>query len=364
LTEAHLATRLEELAQQLDPVMQFVRGGTPVDRARLTSWFNLRRPALFSQFVRENLWPSLLAPVFNQHGGEVSPGFQAGLTNPNPGGTLYFTTDGRDPRGLNNAPQGTVYGAPITVESVTRIKARVFQDPQWSPVAEAQFTVRSNPRLVISEIMYHPPDSGATNGTRLEFIELRNVDAAALRLDGIQFSDGIAYTFASGTTLASGQYLVLASDLTAFADRYGGLQAFGQFEGNLDNAGERIALADPAGREILAFDYDDQLPWPTSPDGDGYSLVPSDDSRITDPDAPANWRVSMLIGGSPGQQDPASTGIQVGWDGAGVVLTWRNPWALQSSDDLERWTDVPDVASPLTVSIGVGTNQFWRLRRP
>jgi hypothetical protein len=101
-----------------------------------------------------------------------------------------------------------------------------------------------------------------------------------------------------------------------------------------------------------------------SPDGDGYSLVLADDSRITDHGFPANWCASLQIGGSPGQQDPVSTGIQILRDGAGVVLTWSNFWTLQSSNDLEEWTDVLGATSPLTVSIGTRTNQFWRLRRP
>ena len=362
LTETNLGTRLEQLAQPLDPVMQFVRG-TNVDRARITDWISRRRDALFSQLASEDLWPSILAPVFNQLGGEVPPGFQAELANPNPAGTVYFTLDDSDPRASDNSPRGTAYMEPITVESLTRIKARALHNAQWSPLSEATFTVHTSPQLILSEIMYHPPDIGDISGTRLEFVELKNVGQAVLHLDGFQFTDGIAYTFPLGTSLGPGQYLVLASDLVEFAKRYGGLQVFDQFEGNLENAGERIALSDPTGREILAFTYDDQVPWPTSPDGQGYSLVPADDSRMTDPGVPANWRASLQLGGSPGQPDPASARIHILRDGAGVVLTWNNSWTLQRSDDLLAWADVPGATSPLAISTGTRTNQFWRLNR-
>jgi hypothetical protein len=158
--------------------------------------------------------------------------------------------------------------------------------------------------------------------------------------------------------------LVLASDPVAFAVRYGGLQAFGQFAGNLQNAGERIALSDPTGCEVLAFSYDDQPPWPTSPDGGGYSLVPADDSRITDQGVPANWCASLQQGGSPGQQDAASTGIHIRLSQSGVVIFWHNLWALQRSDDLMAWTEVAGAISPFTVPLGTSSGRFWRLRRP
>ena len=364
LTESHLKKRLEELAGALDPVMKFVRDGTPVDRAGLIDWIQRRRGALFSQFARERLWPSVLAPLFNQQGGEVPSGFEVDLGNPNPQGTIYLTQDGTDPRAPDNSPRGTVYTKSIVVEALTLIRARVLGPDGWSPLSEARFTARSAARLVISEIMYHPPDTGDVSGTSLEFIELKNVGGEVAHLDGFQFTDGIAYTFPSGTILPPGEYLVLASDTAAFANRYGGLKAFAQFKGNLANSGERIALSDSTGRETLAFTYDDLPPWPTGPDGGGYSLVLADDSRITDASLPASWRASLRIGGSPGQQDPGLALIRASLDGAAIVLTWSNFWILQTSYNLETWIDVPGATSPLAVSVSANMKKFWRLASP
>ena len=47
---------------------------------------------------RESFYPSMDAPVLNQHGGIITPGFQIELQNPNSTGTLYYTVDGSDPR--------------------------------------------------------------------------------------------------------------------------------------------------------------------------------------------------------------------------------------------------------------------------
>lgn len=100
----------------------------------------------------------------------------------------------------DNSPQGAVYAKPIVLASSTRIKARVFLNEQWSPVTEAAFAVPTSPELAISEIMYHPPDSEDISGTRLEFIELRNVGA------------GVVLTWHNRWTLQSSE------DLHAWAD--------------------------------------------------------------------------------------------------------------------------------------------------
>jgi hypothetical protein len=74
----------------------------------------------------------------------------------------------------------------------------------------------------------------------------------------------------------------------------------GQFTGNLNNGGERVTLVDSEGVEIQSFKYDDKLPWPESPDGQGPSLVLIDPLSGPDHSEPENWRASGSNGGSPG----------------------------------------------------------------
>ncbi|MDG2125135.1 MAG: CotH kinase family protein, partial [Verrucomicrobiales bacterium] len=54
-----------------------------------------RNGILLDQFRAEGLYPDTDAPVFNQLGGEVDPGFQ--LTMSAADGTIFYTTDGSDP---------------------------------------------------------------------------------------------------------------------------------------------------------------------------------------------------------------------------------------------------------------------------
>jgi len=48
--------------------------------------------------------------------------------------------------------------------------------------------------------------------------------------------------------------------------------AAGEFSGSLSNGGESIGLTSPEG-DVQRFTYDDENPWPESPDGVGTALV-------------------------------------------------------------------------------------------
>ncbi|RIK81458.1 MAG: hypothetical protein DCC68_08570 [Planctomycetota bacterium] len=166
--------------------------------------------------------------------------------------------------------------------------------------------------LRISELMYHPADpspdeitAGFVDADQFEFIELLNVSPTqTLDLGGVSLANGVEFTFIGGTLPPLGR-IVLAVDEIAFAARYPGIPVAGQYTGQLNNAGERVALVDNRGAAILDFTYDDTGPgWHPTTDGDGYSLV------IVDPLAPtstwsdpASWRPSFAIGGSPGSDD-------------------------------------------------------------
>lgn len=53
-------------------------------------------PTMIGRFRSAGMYPNLDAPVFSQHGGAVSNAFQLGMSGT--GGTIYYTTDGSDPR--------------------------------------------------------------------------------------------------------------------------------------------------------------------------------------------------------------------------------------------------------------------------
>lgn len=211
--------------------------------------------------------------------------------------------------------------------------------------------------LAISEIMYHPADDIS------EFIELLNTsDTLTLDLSGVTFSDGIEFTFPTGTTLAPGERIIV----TSFNS------------GKLSNGGETLKLDDTDGSTIIELTYSDTAPWPTSADGSGLSLT----FRGGDPELPINWRASSENGGSPGASDsnPFQDGDLLDYaiashlfDFRNQLLTiQRNPGAddarviPQWSDDLITWQNSNFnllSTEPLTWSLSTDTQKrFYRLK--
>jgi hypothetical protein len=157
--------------------------------------------------------------------------------------------------------------------------------------------------LRITEIMYHPRETGEPEDPNAEYIELRNIGLETLALNFVEFTDGIRFTFGA-TRLEPGGYVLVVKDLLAFESRYGpGHEVAGQYAGSLDNGGERIRLADAAGQVIHDFRYADS--WYPTTDGRGYSLTLRDPvgADATKWGSAALWRPSRQIGGSPGTDD-------------------------------------------------------------
>jgi hypothetical protein len=98
--------------------------------------------------------------------------------------------------------------------------------------------------IVINEIMYHPISGNSDD----EYVELFNKASSAVDLSGWRFTDGISFRFPSNTVIAAGGYLVVARNRTNLLAHYPGLNASlvaGNYDGNLANDGERLALSRP-----------------------------------------------------------------------------------------------------------------------
>jgi len=269
----------------------------------LNNFIPARRAVMFGQFNSYSLYASN-APVFNQHGSNVAAGFALAMTAP--AGTIYYTTNGTDPRvmysgAVSNA--AVAYAGPVTLGQSMVVKARTLNGTNWSALTEANFAVSSRGvPLRITEISYNP-----FGGTAFEFIELQNIGTAPVDLSGMTFN-GVTYAFANGASLAAGARLVIASDVSpgSFAVAYPGVTVTGYYSGNLNNGGERLALLDSSGNVITSVDYDDANGWSPAADGAGYTL--ENINPYGDPDDAANWRASTAFNGTPGAANaPALT---------------------------------------------------------
>jgi hypothetical protein len=249
-------------------------------------------------------YPPIDPPRFSQQGGLVDTEFRLKMAiRPEDGGTIYYTTDGSDPRTQGTgavSSNAQPYDTPLQFSSRTRVKARLRRGDVWSALNEATFfLLGQGPKLRISEIMYNPPDQDDS-----EFVELQNFGDQALDLAGMSF-EGIRYTFPQDTApLAAGELTVLVRNAAAFARKYPDVSIGGVYTGQLSNKGEEIRLTDRAGNTIITVAYDDEAGWPISPDGRGDSLVLVDLNG--DPADPRSWRASTLPNGSPGTGGPAA----------------------------------------------------------
>ncbi|HNX43044.1 MAG TPA: lamin tail domain-containing protein [Bacteroidales bacterium] len=145
----------------------------------------------------------------------------------------------------------------------------------------------SGANLVITEIMYNPPESGTDT---LEFIEIYN-NGNSVNLEGFTFTEGVTLTFPS-VDLPSGNYLVVAANAAAIQNTFG-VSAIQWTSGALSNSGEAITLQDPYGYIIDQVTYDDQLPWDSIADGYGPSLTlcdPNSNNALAE-----NWKASVEL---------------------------------------------------------------------
>ena len=208
---------------------------------------------------------------------------------------MHARSEGSDDVDLPGVNQ---YTEPVTLTTSTYVKARILNGGIWSAMNEAVFAVgKVAQNLRITEVMYNPRASNE------EFIEMKNVGTDTINLNLVSFTNGIDFTFPS-IELAAGEYIVVVQDRNAFESRYGSnINVAGQYSGRLDNAGERITLADAIGRTILDFRYVDG--WRSMTDGQGFSLTLIDPTHFDLGiwDVEESWRASTYLDGSPGDDD-------------------------------------------------------------
>jgi hypothetical protein len=188
--------------------------------------------------------------------------------------------------------------------------------------------------LRITEIMYNPAGAGG-----VEFIELRNIGAAAINLNGAYFDQGDPISNAAGngpfifgaTILQPGGYCVITNDTTAFTALYGnGAVVAGQYSGSLNNDGEHIVLRDSDGNAVHDFNYSDIAPWPVSADGTGPSIEALSNTLALYSSG-TNWRASQEVGGSPGYVGFATDTDGDGTPDAVEVAFGSNPTSASST---------------------------------
>lgn len=136
-----------------------------VKNSILNSYFPRRHEIAIRQLRSARLYPSIDAPSFSQFGGEVESGTPIEVTASE--GIIYYTTDGRDPRGEDRQPQGVRYTSPIQLLEPGSINARVFHDGEWSALTVAAYDVVGGQFIVLQDGMNPDPSYDGTVDTVL-----------------------------------------------------------------------------------------------------------------------------------------------------------------------------------------------------
>jgi len=314
----------------------------------LREWLLARVPIVQAQL------PTLMPlPQFSHNGGEIVPGFELVITNAAGSGTIYFTTNGIDPRAPGGSITGQPYTGPVRLNSTRHAMARVRDGTNWSGLREATFNVSSEAAgLRITEIMYAPLDAfEEDDGHNFEFIELKNFSSNAVDLSRFHFT-GIDYTFERGKTVPPGGMVLLVKNPAYFPIRYPGVPFDGVYWRGLSRNGERIRLRNSDERTITSVTYDDAAPWPQLAAGAGHSLVFANPSG--DPSAASNWKASARLHGSPGRDETDDIQVEVAFEPGNVVLRWTSKlnaeYRVQWSADLVDWTSFEAIL-PTTNSV-------------
>jgi hypothetical protein len=215
--------------------------------------------------------------------------------------------------------------------------------------------------LRITEIQYHPAEPTIAERAAFpgivkddfEYLELLNSGPEPLPLLGARFTSGITYVFPD-VTLAPGARIILAKHPAAFSFRYPGnaVPVLGPYDGQLDNAGEPLEIADPVGEIILDFEYKDG--WYPATDGSGRSLVLRDPA-LTPHDrfgSALEWAISAGPLGNPGEAKTRFASAYQGWDRRHFTGSERDnpalsgPFADPDGDGRPNWLEYALATDP------------------
>jgi hypothetical protein len=229
--------------------------------------------------------------------------------------------------------------------------------------------------LRLTEIMYNPPADG------FEYLEIQNRSASVpIQLSGATFTAGISFVFPENAVLSPGSHalVIRSTNIAGFRSFHGlaeSIPIFGPYSGALANEGETVTLRTaPGGSVVFSLAYGIASPWPSTPNGEGFSLVPVNPGSTNLNEASA-WRSSTVFGGSPGGPDPDIQSIRLGeprlesFNGRTVLRlrlsgSYPIPVVVESSNDLRTWT--PALTNPVPAELRLSTDPdgaFFRVRR-
>lgn len=197
--------------------------------------------------------------------------------------------------------------------------------------------------ILFSEVNYNSlitADAG-------DWVELHNTTANPIAIGNYVFlddKDTLPYTIPGGTILPANGYLVLYKDNTLFTNRHASVtNKTGPFLFGLAGSGDACRLYDAAGRLVTSVRYNDEAPWPLTPDGGGYTLeLLSENGNMSQG---TNWFAGCPEG-SPGGPYVNPCGLSVEENNVLGAMAYPNPF----TDNIQlQWTSTVSIKTNIMV---------------
>ena len=191
--------------------------------------------------------------------------------------------------------------------------------------------------VVITEVMYHPPDiGGVQDNIGHEFIELYNLTAGPVALydpahptNTWRLRDAVDFDFPQDTVIPPGGYVLVVSfdpatntaALNSFQAVYGTNSIlYGPYSGKLDNSDDSVELRRPDAPNdtkipyilVDRVRYSDRAPWDPAADGTGQSLQRR--SFYAYGNEPTNWVAAIPTPGPSASSDTDGDGMPDSWE--------------------------------------------------
>ena len=161
--------------------------------------------------------------------------------------------------------------------------------------------------IIINEIAYNPSDEYDSK----DWVELYNNSSNFVNISSWilkDSNDDNKYKIDFNTILEPYEYMVVCRDPNAFSQIYPNTTSYqGPMDFGFSSSGECIRLYDDIGTLIDSVCYSAESPWPTEPNGTGYTLSLADPN--SDNSLSQNWFTSGSLKGTPGT-DNTITGTE------------------------------------------------------
>ena len=256
----------------------------------ISNFIRVRTPYLVAHYRNAGWLPSINAPTFSQDDGTALTGStRLGVTGT---GTIYYTTDGTDPRAWGGAVAAGAHSGSGSASIAgnggeLHVMARAYANGEWSALSEGTFHCTEAFNGLRLHSFY---GSTVGDGDTGEWICLTNVSDSAVSLAGVSVifgkdGEGEAQADAKCFVTLTGGSLAAHQSLTLRQEDYAGVGWT-----KIPNGALSLWLLDSAGGEIQTGRVDQNL-FANADGGGAYLIAKSFDHALTS----ADWTESAVI---------------------------------------------------------------------